>query len=92
MSQQLNESSKAFNQALSGTVGVLSGILGRMSELDISNLNTLFNHRLAFQDTISLSIHSESDLAEAASELLKSWTGELSRRGAFKQLSQLHPE
>lgn len=90
--RQLNESSKAFNQALTGTVGALSRTLGRMSELDTTDLNTLFTNRLAFQDTIGLSVHGESDLAEAASELLKSWTGELSRSGAFEQMSQLHPD
>lgn len=90
--RQLGESSKGFNQALNGTVGALSRTLGRMSELDAADLNTLFNNRMAFQDTIALSVHGESDLAEAASELLKSWTGELSRSGAFEQMSQLHTD
>ncbi|KAK7402855.1 DEAD-box type RNA helicase [Neonectria punicea] len=89
---QLSESSKTFNTALAGTIDVLGNTLGRMSELDATDLNTLFDDRLAFQDTIGLSVHSESDLAEPASELLKSWTGELSRSGAFEQMSQLHPD
>ncbi|KAM5346868.1 hypothetical protein ACJ41O_009873 [Fusarium nematophilum] len=89
---KLSESSTQFNQALTGTVDVLGNLLGRVSELDAADLNTLFNDRLAFQGTISLSTHGESDLAEAASELLKSWTGELSRSGAFEQMSQLHPD
>lgn len=88
----LGESSKQFNKALAGTVEVLGNLLGRVSELDATDLNTLFNDRLAFQGTISLSTHGESDLAEAASELLKSWTGELSRSSAFEQMSQLHPD
>lgn len=90
--QQLNESCKNFNKALTETIGVLSRILGRMSDLDAADLSLLFNNRLAFQDTIGLSIHGESDLAEAASELLKSWTEELSRSSAFEQMSQLHPD
>ncbi|KAH7019944.1 SEN1 N terminal-domain-containing protein [Ilyonectria destructans] len=91
-SGQLSESSKLFNGALEGTINVLGNTLGRISELDATDLNTLFDDRLAFQDTIGLSVHGESDLAEAASELLKSWTGELSRSGAFEQMSQLHPD
>ncbi|CAM1502138.1 Fc.00g041220.m01.CDS01 [Cosmosporella sp. VM-42] len=89
---QLNEFSKLFNQALTATVEVIGRILGRMSELDANDLTTLFNNRLAFQDTIGLSVHGESDLAEAASELLKGWTNEYSRSGAFEQMSQLHPD
>ncbi|RSL38894.1 hypothetical protein CEP53_014487 [Fusarium sp. AF-6] len=88
----LNESSQRFNKALAGTVEVLGTLLGRVSELDATDLNTLFNDRHAFQDTIGLSTHGESDLAEAASELLKSWTGEMSRSSAFEQMSQLHPD
>ncbi|KAH7176492.1 SEN1 N terminal-domain-containing protein [Dactylonectria macrodidyma] len=91
-SGQLTESGKRFNAALEGTINVLGSTLGRISELDATDLNTLFDDRLAFQDTIGLSVHGESDLAEAASELLKSWTGELSRSGAFEQMSQLHPD
>ncbi|KAF4975965.1 hypothetical protein FZEAL_7317 [Fusarium zealandicum] len=89
---KLSESSKNFNKALTGTVGILGNLLGRLSELDATDLNTLFNDRLAFQGTIGLSTHGESDLAEPASELLKSWTGELSRSSAFEQMSQLHPD
>ncbi|KAI8722332.1 hypothetical protein NCS52_00376700 [Fusarium sp. LHS14.1] len=88
----LGESSKNFNKALTGTVEILGNLLGRVSELDATDLNTLFNDRHAFQGTIGLSTHGESDLAEAASELLKSWTGELSRSSAFEQMSQLHPD
>ncbi|KAF4465127.1 hypothetical protein FALBO_8041 [Fusarium albosuccineum] len=89
---KLTESSKTFNRALTGTVDILGNLLGRVSELDTADLNNLFNDRLAFQGTISLSTHGESDLAEPASELLKSWTGELSRSSAFEQMSQLHPD
>ncbi|KAI5464172.1 SEN1 N terminal-domain-containing protein [Mariannaea sp. PMI_226] len=91
-SGQLSDSSKLFNKALSDTIDVLGSLLGRASELDATDLNTLFHDRLAFQGTIGLSVHGESGLAEAASELLKSWTGELSRSGAFEQMSQLHPD
>ncbi|KAH6888116.1 SEN1 N terminal-domain-containing protein [Thelonectria olida] len=91
-SGQLSESSRLFNQALDSTISVLNSLLGRVSELDATDLNTLFSDRLAFQDTIGLSVHGEPDLAEAASELLKSWTGELSRGNAFEQMSQLHPD
>lgn len=89
---QLDESGKQFNKALTETIDVLGRTLGRVSELETTDLNTLFNNRLAFQDTIGLSVHGESELAEAASELLKSWTGEMSRSSAFEQMSQLHPD
>lgn len=89
---KLSTSSKNFNEALTGTVDALSTVLGRISELDATDLNSLFDDRLAFQYTISLSAHGEPDLAEAAVGLLKSWTGEVSRSEAFQQLSQLHPE
>ncbi|KAM0561006.1 hypothetical protein ACHAPJ_003506 [Fusarium lateritium] len=89
---KLSDSSKNFNRSLAGTVDILGNLLGRVSELDATDLNTLFNDRLAFQGTITLSTHGESGLAEAASELLKSWTGELSQSSAFEQMSQLHPD
>ncbi|RGP62673.1 hypothetical protein FLONG3_10166 [Fusarium longipes] len=89
---QLSDSSKNFNKSLGETVHILGNLLGRVSELDATDLNTLFNDRLAFQGTITLSAHGESALAEAAAELLKSWTGELSQSGAFEQMSQLHPD
>ncbi|KAF5019905.1 hypothetical protein F66182_8067 [Fusarium sp. NRRL 66182] len=89
---KLSDSSKNFNRSLAGTVDILGNLLGRMSELDATDLNTLFNDRLAFQGTISLSTHGEPGLSEAASELLKSWTGELSQSSAFEQMSQLHPD
>ncbi|KAF4433115.1 hypothetical protein F53441_13785 [Fusarium austroafricanum] len=89
---KLSDSSKNFNKSLAGTVEILGNLLGRVSELDATDLNTLFNDRFAFQGTITLSTHGESGLAEAAAELLKSWTGELSQSGAFEQMSQLHPE
>lgn len=91
-SDQLSDSSKNFNESLSATVDIIGNLLGRVSELDATDLNTLFNDRLAFQGTITLSTHGESALAEAAAELLKSWTGELSQSGAFEQMSQLHPD
>lgn len=89
---QLSDSSKSFNKTLGETVEILGNLLGRVSDLDATDLNTLFNDRLAFQGTITLSTHGESALAEAAVELLKNWTGELSQSGAFEQMSQLHPD
>ncbi|EXK99001.1 hypothetical protein FOQG_01697 [Fusarium oxysporum f. sp. raphani 54005] len=90
---KLSDSSKNFNKSLAATVDILGNLLGRMSELDAAtDLNTFFDDRLAFQGTITLSTHGEAGLAEAAAELLKSWTGEISQSGAFEQMSQLHPE
>jgi senataxin len=88
----LSESSKLFNKAYSGTADVLARIFSRVSELDTMDLNNLLASRFAFQVAIGISMHGESDVAEAASELLKSWTGELSRSVAFEQISQLHTD
>ncbi|KAF7551794.1 hypothetical protein G7046_g7610 [Stylonectria norvegica] len=88
---QLNESSKLFNQTLTGTTDILGRILARMSDLDVDKMDTLFNSRAVFQDVIGLSVHGESDLAEAAVELLKGWTGEMSRSDSLEHMSQLHP-
>ncbi|KAH7304941.1 SEN1 N terminal-domain-containing protein [Stachybotrys elegans] len=89
---QLSESSIRFNAALQNVENVLARILGRVSELDATDLNALFSDRLPFQVTVGISVRGETDLAEAASEVLKSWTGELSRSGALEQMSQLHPD
>ncbi|KAM0342341.1 hypothetical protein ACHAPQ_000069 [Fusarium lateritium] len=89
---KLSDSSKSFNKSLAATLDILSNLLGRVSELDATDLNTLFNDRLAFQGTITLSTHGESGFAGAVAELLKSWTGELSQSGAFEQMVQLHPD
>ena len=89
---QLNESSKVFNEGLDNTMDALARILGRVSELDETDLNSLFDNRFCFNVTVGLAVHGESDFAEASSELLKTWTGELSRGAAFEQMSQLHPD
>lgn len=89
---QLDESSKAFNKALAETEDVLARILGRVSELDPTDLNTLFSDRYPFQVIVGISVRGETDLAEACSEVLKSYTGELSRSGAVEQMTQLHSD
>ncbi|KAM6480170.1 SEN1 N terminal-domain-containing protein [Trichoderma sp. SZMC 28011] len=89
---KLDDSGKAFNQALGDTADVLARILGRISELDVTDLNDLYADRLPFQVTTALSVHENSDLAEASAEVLKSWTGELSRSGALEQMTQHHPD
>lgn len=89
---QLDSTSKAFNDSLNATADVLARIFGRVSELDPIELNHLYSDRLPFQITTGLSVHDVSDLAEASAEVLKSWTGELSRSGALEQMSQLHPD
>lgn len=90
--QILDESSKLFNKSFGDTTDVLATILGRVSELDTTDLNLLFESNFVFQVTIGVSVHSESDMAEAASEVLKNWTGELSRSDAFQQISQIHSD
>ncbi|TFB03099.1 Helicase SEN1 [Trichoderma ghanense] len=89
---KLEESAKTFNKALGDTADVLARILGRISELDVMDLNDLFADRLPFQVTTALSVHENSDLAEASAEILKNWTGELSRSGALEQMTQHHPD
>ncbi|KAL7787987.1 SEN1 N terminal domain-containing protein [Trichoderma ceciliae] len=89
---KLEESGKTFNKALNDTADVLARILGRISELDVTDLNELYADRLPFQVTTALSVHENSDLAEASAEVLKSWTGELSRSGALEQMTQHHPD
>ncbi|KAH6607189.1 helicase sen1, partial [Trichoderma cornu-damae] len=89
---KLDEPGKAFNKTLGDTADALARILGRISELDVTDLNDLYADRLPFQVTTALSVHENSDLAEASAEVLKSWTGELSRSGALEQMTQHHPD
>lgn len=89
---KLDESSERFNSSLSNIADVLARILGRISEVDATDLNLLFADRLPFQVIVGLSVHDDSNLAEGSAEILKSWTGELSRSGAIEHMSQLHPE
>ncbi|KJZ75779.1 hypothetical protein HIM_04936 [Hirsutella minnesotensis 3608] len=87
-----DESSKTFNKALAGVTEALIRILGRVSEIDHVELNTLFADRSSFQAIVGLSVHGEPDLAEASAEVLKSWTGEISRDPALEHMARLHPE
>lgn len=89
---KLDESSQRFNTSLGSIADVLARILGRVSEVDATDLNLLFADRLPFQVIVGLSVHDDSNLAEGSAEILKSWTGELSRSGAIEHMSQLHPE
>lgn len=88
----LDDSSKAFNSAFTGTTDVLARIFSRLSELDTTDLSGLFTSQRAFQVTVGVAMQGESDLAEASAELLKSWTGEIARSQAFEQMAQLHPD
>ncbi|PTB45036.1 hypothetical protein M441DRAFT_129272 [Trichoderma asperellum CBS 433.97] len=89
---KLDASGQTFNKALGDTADVLARIFGRISELDVTDLNELYTDRVPFQVTTALSVHENSDLAEASAEVLKSWTGELSRSGALEQMTQHHPD
>ncbi|KOS18097.1 Helicase SEN1 [Escovopsis weberi] len=89
---KLDETSQRFNTILTGIADVLARLLGRVSELDAIQLGELYSDLLPFQVTTGLSVHENSDIAEASAEVLKSWTGELSRSGALEQMTQLHPE
>ena len=89
---RLEESSKLFNQALSSTTDVLARIFSRISELDTTDLNSLFTSQRAFQVAVGVAMQGESDVGEASAELLKSWTGEIARSQAFEQMAQLHPD
>lgn len=89
---KLEETSETFNTALGEIAEVIGRILGRISELDASGLSDLFDDRLPFQVIVGLSVHDESELSEASAEILKSWTGELSRSGAIEQMSQINAE
>ncbi|XP_044721831.1 AAA domain-containing protein [Hirsutella rhossiliensis] len=88
----LDESSQTFNKAFHDVTDVLVRILSRVSELDTAELNMLFADRLPFQAIVGLTVHGESDLAEASAEVLKSWTSELSRDSALEHMARFHPE
>ncbi|KAG6031692.1 hypothetical protein E4U41_007480 [Claviceps citrina] len=88
----IDESSQRFNKSLGATAGALSRILTRISEMDTTDLNMMFTDRLPFQVIVGLSVHDDSDLAEGSAEILKSWTGELSRSAALQHMSEHHPE
>ena len=90
--ETLDDSSKLFNQAFDDTMDELTKIFSRLSELDTMDLSNLFSSQRVFQVNIGIAMQGESDIAEASAELIKSWTGELSRGSAFEQMAQLHPE
>lgn len=89
---ELDESSDRFNKSLSATASALTRILTRISEMDTTDLNMMFTDRLPFQVIVGLSVHDYSDLAEGSAEILKSWTGEISRSAALQHMSEHHPE
>ncbi|GAB0137064.1 hypothetical protein EsDP_00005347 [Epichloe bromicola] len=89
---KLDESSNRFNKSLSATASALTRILTRISEMDTTDLNMMFTDRLPFQVIVGLSVHDYSDLAEGSAEILKSWTGEISRSAALQHMSEHHPE
>lgn len=89
---RLEDSSRLFNQGLSSTTDVLARIFSRVSELDTTDLSSLFTSQRAFQVAVGVAMQGESDVGEASAELLKSWTGEIARSQAFEQMAQLHPD
>lgn len=89
---KLDSTSTTFNAALKDTADTVSLILGRVGDMDVMDLNSLFSNRQPVQVIIGLSIHDESDMAESASEVLKGWTAEVTRSAALEQLAQLHTE
>ena len=89
---KLDASSTNFNNAVKSTADTVSLILGRIGDMDVMDLNSLFTNRQPVQVIIGLSIHDESDMAESASEVLKGWTAEVTRSAAIEQLAQLHTE
>ncbi|KAJ4147646.1 hypothetical protein LMH87_002156 [Akanthomyces muscarius] len=89
---KLDDSSIAFNESLKSTADTISRIIGRIGDMDVMDLNSLFIERVPIQVIIGLSVHDESDLAESAAEVLKGWTAEDTRGSAIEQLAQLHTE
>ncbi|KAJ3483002.1 hypothetical protein NLG97_g7417 [Lecanicillium saksenae] len=89
---KLDDSSKAFNETLKATADTVALIIGRIGDMDVMDLNSLFIERVPIQVIIGLSVHDESDLAESAAEVLKGWTAEDTRSSAIEQLAQLHTE
>ncbi|KAG6201708.1 hypothetical protein E4U35_005641 [Claviceps purpurea] len=88
----IDESSQRFNKSLGATASALTRILARISEMDTTDLNMMFTDRLSFYIIVGLSVHDDSDLAEGSAEILKSWTGELSRSAALQHMSEHHPD
>ncbi|XWX02251.1 hypothetical protein V2A60_010286 [Cordyceps javanica] len=89
---KLDESSAAFNESLKMTADTIAKIIGRIGDMDVMDLNSLFIERVPIQVIIGLSVHDESDLAESAAEVIKGWTAEDTRGSAIEQLAQLHTE
>lgn len=89
---KLDASTLSFNESLKTTADTIAQILGRIGDMDVMDLNSLFMDRTPIQVIMGLSVHDESDLAESAAEVLKGWTAEVSRGAAIEQLAQLHTE
>ncbi|OAA55642.1 hypothetical protein ISF_07747 [Cordyceps fumosorosea ARSEF 2679] len=89
---KLDQSSVDFNESLKSTADTVAKIIGRIGDMDVMDLNSLFIERAHIQVIIALSVHDESDLAESAAEVLKGWTAEDTRSSAIEHLAQLHTE
>lgn len=89
---KLDPPSIAFNESLKATADTIVSLLSRIGDMDFTDLNSLFTDRMPIQVILGLSVHDESDLAECAAEVLKSWTAEDTRTAAIEQLTQLHTE
>ncbi|KAG9258671.1 putative SEN1 protein [Emericellopsis atlantica] len=88
----LDDARKKFNDALKSTTDILSRIFTRISNLDEMDLTAVFDNNKAFQVTVGVAMRGDSDVAEAAAELLKEWTQEISRGQALEHVAQDHPE
>lgn len=90
---KLTDSMTAFNTSLASTASVLTRILNGISVLDEATvLSELLASRHSFQVVVGLSMADDTDVAQASADLLQTWTGEVSRSGAFEQMTDLQPE
>lgn len=90
--ETLSKCAVAFNAMLKETADTIAMIIGRIGDLDVTELGSVFADRKPIKVTIGLSVHDEPDLANSSVQVLKAWTGEDDKTDAFQQLSQLHAE
>lgn len=81
-----------FNAMLKETTDTIAMVLGRVEDLEVMELNSVFADRRPIKVIIGLSVHDEKDLADASLQVLKAWTSEDDKMEAFQQLARLHPE
>lgn len=90
--ETLTKDAEEFNKSLAATTDALAMILSSVAELDPhSDLNALFDNASVARVIVGLSLQGDSDLAEASCQILKNWTGEVSRSAAFEVMSRDNP-